>query len=592
VRTRRGEDRFRASLNSFDPRFRFDHGTTNGIESWTPNLGISGPLKKGRAWFAQSLDYSTVRSPIDTLSAQQDTKLNGITSLSQLDLHLSATHDITASVAASRQVIQGAKLGAFTPLQTRPRLQNGGWSLAVTDRITLGPQSLLESTLQVKRLGVSAEPTGDADYRIGHDLTTGNYFNTQDRTAYRTEVSEQYTRSSHSVVGPSLFRLGASVGYSTFDGFNVSRPVDLLRSDGSLSRRIGFLGDGTQQGSAYDVGIYAAERWRVSQFVTLDLGGRLDTASGVRPVFSPRTEGTFIAPWDSRLTFKAGLGLFTDKLVLGARSFTQLQSRVVQTYDRDGQPVGLPVVYTYTQNGDLALPKAVLWNLEANRELGRGWRLRMNYQQRSGKDELVVNPLLQSDTVGQLVLSSTGDSRSRSLETTIGYADRAHGHQGYVSYVRSSAHGNLNDLNAIEGNFKEPYVQADEAGPLRFDAPHRLLAWGIVSLPWRTTLAPFIEWRSGFPYSAIDEDWNFVGDRNAQRYPRFFSADIVVNKRIDLPFLHVPAPHVSVTVTPGRGRPDESSTRPLTACPATAGVAVAPSTSRQTTVNNKDFMAL
>src|SRR5262249_15123055 len=160
-------------------------GTLHGFESWTPNLGVSGPIEKGKIWFAQSLDYGRVRSPIDTLIGRQDTRLNRIASLTQIDANLGVVHTLTASGSASRQVIQGANLAAFTPLDTRPRVRNGGWSLAITDRLTLGPSSLLESTVQVKQLGFNGTSTGDEPYRIGHDLTTGNYFNEQDRTAYR-----------------------------------------------------------------------------------------------------------------------------------------------------------------------------------------------------------------------------------------------------------------------------------------------------------------------------------------------------------------------------------------------------------------------
>jgi hypothetical protein len=541
VRTRRGEDRFRASVNSLDPRLRFEHGTTRGVESWTPNVGVSGPLRKGRAWFAQSLDYTKDLSPIDTLAGRQDMRVNALSSLSQIDLHLSERHDLTASVAAARQTIRGANLAAFTPVPTRPRVGTHGWSLTITDRSTLGPSSLLESTLQVKSASVALTPTGDEPYRIGHDLTTGNYFNTQERTAYRTELTEQYTRTSTGPFGPHLFRLGVSIGYGSYDGTNASRPVEMLRSDGTISRLIRFEGSGVQDASAYDIGVYAAQRWRASRWMMLDIGGRVDAASGVKPLLSPRGEGTFILPWDPETTIKGGVGLFTDKIVLGARAFDQFQSRIVQTYDASGLPVGPPIVYTNRREGRLTLPKALVWNMEVNRELGHGWRVRLNFQQRDGKDELVVVPRLLTPDTGVLALSSTGDSDAHGLETTIGYADRTHGHQAYVSYVTASARGNLNDLNAIEGNFKEPFVQADQIGPLRFDVPHRLLVWGLLSMPWRVTVAPFVEWRSGFPYSAIDESWTYAGSRNTRRFPRFFSLDLVVNKGIRLPWLRVPA---------------------------------------------------
>ncbi len=540
VRTRRGEDRFRVSVNDLDPRFRIRHGTLGGVESWTPNVGISGPLKKGRAWFAQSLDYKKDLNPLDTLAGRQDVRLNAISSLSQVDLHMSDRQDLTASFAATRQTIRGANLAAFTPTWTRPRVDTNGFSLAVTDRLTLGPSSLLESTLQVKRAELSLGPTGDEPYRIGHDLTTGNYFNSQQRTAWRSELTEQYTQTWNGPLGPHLFRVGGSVGFGNYDGTNVSRPVELLRSDGSISRLITFAGRGVQDASAYDIGVYAAERWRASQWVMLDVGGRLDTASGANPVLSPRAEGTMVLPWDPRTSVKGGFGLFADKIVLGARSFEQQQLRIVQTYDATGVAVGPPVVYTSQRDGQLTLPKALLWNLEANRELGFGFRLRVNVQRRDGKDELVITPRLLSSTRGVLTMSSTGDSDAHTLETTIGYVDRLHGHQAYVSYVSASARGNLNDLNAIDGNFKEPFVQADQIGPLRFDAPHRLLAWALLNAPRTVTIAPFAEWRSGFPYSAVDENWDYVGARNTQRFPRFFSLDLVVNKLITLPFFNVP----------------------------------------------------
>ena len=49
------------------------------------------------------------------------------------------------------------------------------------------------------------------------------------------------------------------------------------------------------------------------------------------------------------------------------------------------------------------------------------------------------------------------------------------------------------------------------------------------------TVAPFVDVRSGFPYSAVDENWLYVGERNAQRLPWFGSLDLYVNKIVGLP---------------------------------------------------------
>ena len=66
----------------------------------------------------------------------------------------------------------------------------------------------------------------------------------------------------------------------------------------------------------------------------------------------------------------------------------------------------------------------------------------------------------------------------------------------------------------------------DATAPLNADVPHRLLTWGMFSLPCHLTLSPFLEVRSGFPFTQIDEEWNVVGTRNDFRFPLFVSLDL------------------------------------------------------------------
>jgi hypothetical protein len=59
--------------------------------------------------------------------------------------------------------------------------------------------------------------------------------------------------------------------------------------------------------------------------------------------------------------------------------------------------------------------------------------------------------------------------------------------------------------------------------------------WGVFSLPSRVTVAPFLEVRSGFPYSALADDWSPAGTRLGRRYPAFASLDLIANKIVTLP---------------------------------------------------------
>jgi hypothetical protein len=70
---------------------------------------------------------------------------------------------------------------------------------------------------------------------------------------------------------------------------------------------------------------------------------------------------------------------------------------------------------------------------------------------------------------------------------------------------------------------------------LATEIPNRFLAWGLLGLPGGMTFAPFLTVRNGFPYSAIDDDWVYVGARNSRRMPWFGSLDISVTRVVDLP---------------------------------------------------------
>ena len=222
--------------------------------------------------------------------------------------------------------------------------------------------------------------------------------------------------------------------------------------------------------------------------------------------------------------------MFADKAVLAALAFPFFPARTVQPFDTAGAPLGSAV--RVLERGGRRIEHAAgdAVGRAMDRRLGAGLLVRVKFQERRGRDELVVDPVELSASAGRLLLTSRGTSTARSLETTVGYRAPDAGHELYVSYVRAATHGDLNSLDAIGGALEEPFVQANQQAALPMDVPNRLLAWGLLHLPSRTTIAPFIEIRDGFPYTAINEDWIYVGARDAFRFPWFGSADIYVNK--------------------------------------------------------------
>jgi hypothetical protein len=534
IHMRSGDDTFHANFNSFDPRLQFSHRGISGVEAWEPNLGVSGPVVKGRLWFYQGLDYRFVRNSFDTLVGSQDNKYNAVLSWSSLDWAVSPIHRATIAVDVDPQTTDHNNITAFTPASTVPAFRRGGVRTSVSDRLVLGAATTLESNAQAASLPTRVTPDGSDAYVVAHDVTRGNYFNAQDRSASRIELSETLTHEIGHGASQHIVKVGADVAAVGFHATNESGAVEMLRSDGSLARLIQFAGSGHEAAHSVESAAFVQDTWTPSASVTIDLGIRYDTATlAAGGVFAPRVGATWKV--GERPTIGAGGGLFSDKLMLATGAFPQLQTRLVTEFDPAGAPAGSTETYVNRLDGALAIPRASAWHFQFDHKFERGFIARLTYQQRSGTFEPVVNVVNGAAAGNALALSSTGTSRARSIETTFGYRSPSSGQSAYFSYVHASTRGDLNDFSSIEGNMKEPFVQANEVGPMSADVPNRLLAWGLIKLPAEIQIAPFMELRNGFPYSAVDEAWRFVGPRDSRRYPAFASFDFFVSKVVKLP---------------------------------------------------------
>jgi hypothetical protein len=282
--------------------------------------------------------------------------------------------------------------------------------------------------------------------------------------------------------------------------------VSLLRTDNTLSRVVSFQSGPKSHESTDEQTAFIEDVWSPHPSLELEAGVRYDRVGAIHSgTVSPRVAWTMKRDGD-RTSISGSAGIFVDKLV------------------------------QYTNVADaLQVPRATRWDLGVDRTFTGGWQAHVRYQERYGRDELILQPYTNPSGASTLVLSSGGQSRQRALETTLGYRPASSGHEFYVSYVRSSARGDLNTFDRVEGLSKDPFVQANEVGPLPTDVPNRLIAWGLLRLPGGITFAPFVTVRSGFPYSAIDDNWVYVGQRDGLRLPTFGSLDISVTRIIELP---------------------------------------------------------
>jgi len=531
VETQRAGDAWHVTLNDLEPRLRRRGGRFKGIESFTPRATIAGPVVKGTLSLLQSVQYEFSQTRVFGLPPfESDTKLQSLASFSRADWTIGPSNHFTASAVVSPRKATYAGLNTFNPQRVTPNVKNHNVLASASDQIIVSDKGVFDTRVSVKQFDSTIYPnTGSGTMVLAPDVNSGSYFNDQDRTSRRVEWLNTY---SFTPVGPThVIKLGAGVTRESFDGVSTSRPIHIVRADGTLSQAISFAGNGELARRKTALQGYAQDSWTVGSRLTVQYGARYDYESLTGDVnLAPRGSVTAIATADGRTVVRAGLGMFYSAVPLNVASFDQMQRRVVTAFAEDGvTPLGAAVELSNIVLSGLRTPRSVNGNVEVDREWLKNFFIRAGYQQRANRFDPVVDAIR-----GATLLRSDGRSRYREGQISARY--QFNGTDQIVgSYTRSSAIGNLNDFNGFFGNIENPVISPDARGPLPWDAPNRVLLWGNISLPRGFTVFPVLDVRTGFPLSNVDADRNFVGPRNqVGRYPRFVSLDAQVTKKLRL----------------------------------------------------------
>jgi hypothetical protein len=229
---------------------------------------------------------------------------------------------------------------------------------------------------------------------------------------------------------------------------------------------------------------------------------------------------------DGRAIIRGGYGKFVQRTPLNVETFPMFESRTVTRFGPTGLPLGPAVTFTNVAT-DLRTPEANVGNVEWNQRFGRRLLFKLGFLRRAGAHEYI---LTADPAAGRLNLTSTGTSRYRELEATTRYlgGDRR---DFTVSYVWARGTADLNYYDLYYGNFRTPLVRENQNSYSPTDVRHRVLVRGNFGLPGQWEFAPVLELRSGFPWSAVNEFQDFVGERNrAGRLPAVRTLDFQLSR--------------------------------------------------------------
>jgi hypothetical protein len=508
IRTRRGTNDWEYSPGNLMPRFRKGFA---GIRGFEPRFSVRGPLIEDRLFLSQDVQFRYVKDPVRSLPGEPDIKLKSFDSFSRLDGVLSARHSLGGMIVLFPRTVDHITMNTFRPPDVAPEFAQSGASGGAQDRFAFSPSMVLESTLAYRQFEVNISPYGTAPMVFAPPSESGNFFNRQEREVRSIQWVESLSMFRDQWVGQHVFKFGTDLQHSSYDGFSESRLVEIRRMNGTVAERITFDPRTTQDVSTLEFAAYGQDTWRIGSRLTIEAGLRMDREAVIERVnWSPRGGASLAVLPEGRGILRGGVGRFSQRTPLNIGAFTQFEGRLIERFDPDGRPVGAPLRLVNTVVERLETPKAITGNIEWDQRFGRRVLLKVNYLQRGGGDEYIVEP---DAARGAAVLRSTGTSKYRELELTARYLGGER-RDLTISYVRSHGEANLNNYDQFYGNFRNPILRPDEHNLIPTDVPNRLLIRGTIGLPGKWDFAPVIEMRSGFPWSAVNEYYDFVGPRN------------------------------------------------------------------------------
>lgn len=546
IGTRAGGNTWRFLFTNFIPRMRRrtdpDTGKSKlvGLESITPRLIFMGPIIKDKLTISQSFQYQFVRNIVPSLpNLKNDVQYESFDSFTQLDWNINERNHLTGVLSLYPQNLQSVNLNTFNPIEVSANFRQRGFFASAAERAVFTNGSLLETTFAAKRFNAFVFPQGDTPMTVAPAVNSGNFFNRQDRYSTRYDGQSIYSFAPVEAKGNHLLKVGTTLSYTTFDGRDRNSRIDVVRQDGTLSQRIEFVGDGQFERNVGEVSLFFQDKYTVRPNVVLDLGLRYDrNGLSNQNNFAPRFGFVMVPFSGGRTVIRGGIGVFYDKVPLGIGVFDRFQSRRVTAFQSDGiTPTGPAETLLNVFAGELRTPYSVSGTFEVDHQLFKRFFVRFGYQKREGKNEFLVNPEVDPRRGPLLVMSNGATSSYREYQITSRYRFNDVSDISF-SYVRSKTTGDLNDFNTYFGNFRAPIIRDNQRSRQPFDTPNRFLTVGNFELPFGVVASPVLDIHTGFPFSRVDNDQNFVGIRNPddQRFLRFLALDLQVTKKIAIPF--------------------------------------------------------
>lgn len=529
VDTLSGDDRWRSGATDFLPGFSMKQGIH--LTSWYPRLTLSGPILKGKAWFSDALSLQRTLSIVEDLP-EEGNSISQWAGDNMLRTQFKVTPQYTIQGNFLYNQRNASRLG-LNPLSPTSTTRS---SQAYRSFFSLKQQIWTDRVFY--ELGIAADfshdetlPYGSLPYQITPEGSSGNHYEALRQKIRRWQGFGSVTLPTRRWHGSHDLQFGFNAATISWTHNVIRNDIQVLRADESLVQHTGFSGAPQfRLGNTY-LGLYMHDTWRVMDGLVLQLGMREDWNRFLqRHMISPRIAANILPFEDNRTKFTVSWGIFQQPLTLDLLGPAYDQQRTDVFFDPDGFPLYADPVTSRFQLPDRSLRQPRFYTTSAawEQELGQNSHIKINFTQRNGQaglayEKVTVDPL---DNVFILQNNRRDQYRSFQIAFQHSFSDRA---SLSANYTRSSTWTN----RVFDYSLNTLVFSPQESGPPVWDAPNRFISSGWTPTSyWDLFLSYFFEYRSGFPFSTVNEQQQIVGSANQFRYPDYASLNVGIEKRL------------------------------------------------------------
>jgi len=438
-----GDDHLRYSATDFVPSLQNVKGLH--VNTWMPRATLTGPLRKGKAWFLEALDGDYNLNILRDLPAGADqSPAWRISNLAKAQFNLTPAQNLTGTFLVNRFGANYEGLSPFAPLETTLNERDSAYFLALKDQALLRNGVLLEAGVALLGFHSALRPLGDKPYVITPDTTRGNYYSSDAGRSSRLQAILNLILPPAHGLGRHEFRVGTDLDRITGEDAATRRDYSILREDGTLSREVRFLNKPAFSRDNLEASGYAQDRWSITPRWLVEGGARLDWDQILHRAFlSPRLASSLALTADGETKLTAGIGRYYDASNLEILTRNMTGTRFDSFYDSTGTTLVRPPVQTSFLINERALrePSCLNSSVGLERRLPTSIYLQVEYLRRRGVDgwTFINQGALQGNLFsGQFVLTNQRQDHYDALQVSARRMFKGN-HVVFASYTRSAA---------------------------------------------------------------------------------------------------------------------------------------------------------